>query len=208
MKAGLFVATIVLWLISIGTARRARHLQQSAPPQAAQEAQRSRYRWLKVASLAAAWVLGVATLIQTADVVMGPFWPMRPVFEPILVGASSAMDIPFKVYNPSLYTYNHVTISCHVDDLELAGDDHFHVGLQVIGQDATVPPGDSGTYRCPFNTMIQMFPQPPILRAQMTFTMVIHRPWWFWERREDSFSTTFTLDPLTSPPTWHAGATY
>jgi hypothetical protein len=147
-----------------------------------------------------AWLLGVATLVQTALAVWGPFWPTYPDIEPEAPSDSFAFGVPFVVHNRSvLFPMLNPSFACYIIE---ARTDKPMIYRQLLGSitgpNPPIPPGDVARYRCIV---------PIAFPGRVTEAVVEIGAVWSIPLIGERWNRTgpFTWNTTLNPPRWEMG---
>jgi len=154
--------------------------------------------------------LAVAVIAAIVGVALG-IWSIRPTpaysSEGLVTG--SPFDLTFKVENESpWFELSNLSISCIVDHIRASGLPPTRVEAKDVrfpaGQGATLQPGESATFTCPFRTLIRhpINEDPDIVRrSEIYFHAEYDVPFWHVFRIAHD-SAHFFFDTRPIPPRW------
>lgn len=109
---------IVLLLLTVGAGRAAQRKKRQAPSQQTQSDHAGIQiggHWYGRLAWLIAWLLGCATMAQTAIAIFGPFWPTYPVVQAPEASDGGSFFAPFTITNASaLFSVENARITCGV----------------------------------------------------------------------------------------------
>jgi hypothetical protein len=156
--------------------------------------------------------LVVALIAAIAAVAFG-VWSIRPTpaYSSEGLTTGSPFDLTFKVENESpWFALSNLGISCIVDHIRASGLPPTRVEAEDVrfpaGHGATLDPGESATFTCPFRALIghPINNDPDIVRrSEIYFHAEYDVPFWRAFRIPDN-SVHFFFDTRPIPPRWVA----